>query len=316
MDSLTRWTFLTDHPLEVTVASRAQARFRVRFDGYFAGTLPESLPAAGLVRAIRPIGSVSGSAFELALAPQAQGYRVVADPAARRASLEFWRISRPDLEAFAPEVHPAPGAVRVVVLDAGHGGADAGVRAGGATEKDLTLALARLLRTELERRGLARVLLTREDDRALPVEARAELANHARADLYLSLHFDGFASPEAHGITILCPPAVFGANPAPPPPRLAPIAVLPWREVAGRHAVQSLALGEALRSTLELHGLGPVRLREVLPATLIGVDATGLLIECGTLTSPAERARLADPAELERLAGLLADGLEAWERRE
>jgi hypothetical protein len=71
-----------------------------------------------------------------------------------------------------------------------------------------------------------------------------------------------------------------------------------------------------LRSTLELHGLGPVRLRELLPTTLIGVDATGLMIECGQLTSSSERARLADPAALTRMAALLADGVRAWERSE
>jgi N-acetylmuramoyl-L-alanine amidase len=206
--------------------------------------------------------------------------------------------------------------VRVVVLDAGHGGGDPGVRAGGLAEKDLTLALARRLRDELGSRGLTHVLLTRDDDRTLSNDQRAEYANHARADLYLSLHVDGFTSPQARGITILCPPARFGGTPLPPPPRVAPISVMPWRDVAERHAVQSLALAEVLRSTLELNGLGPVRLREMLPTTLIGVDATGLMIECGELTSSAERARLADPAALARMAALIADGVRAWERSE
>src|SRR5205085_1415763 len=100
------------------------------------------------------IGSVAGSALELRIAPEAAGYRLLADPGARRVTLEFRRAPRADLEAFAPEVHPAPGGVRVVVLDPGHGGADPGVRAGGLAEKDLTLALARRLREELVRRGL------------------------------------------------------------------------------------------------------------------------------------------------------------------
>jgi N-acetylmuramoyl-L-alanine amidase len=54
----------------------------------------------------------------------------------------------------------------------------------------------------------------------------------------------------------------------------------------------------------------------MLPTTLIGVDATGLMIECGELTSSAERARLADPAALARMAALIADGVRAWERSE
>jgi len=316
LDSLTRWTFLSDRPEEASVASRARGRFRLRFTGYFSGTLPESLPPRSLVRAGRRIGSVSGSAIELQISPEAVGYRLIPETGARRLVLEFWRAPRADLEAFAPEVRPAAGGVRVVVLDAGHGGGDPGVRAGGLAEKDLTLALVRRLREELGARGLTHVLLTRDEDRTLSNDQRAEYANHARADLYLSLHVDGFTSPQARGITILCPPARFGGTPLPPPPRVAPISVMPWRDVAERHAVQSLALAEVLRSTLELNGLGPVRLREMLPTTLIGVDATGLMIECGELTSSAERARLADPASLSRMAALIADGVLAWERSE
>src|SRR5262249_7035390 len=121
-DSLTRWVFLCDRPEDAAVASRARGRFRLRFSGYFAGALPESLPPRGLVRAARRIGSVAGSALELAISDEAAGYRLLAEPGARRAVLELRRSPRADLEAFAPEVRPAPGGVRVVVLDPGHGG--------------------------------------------------------------------------------------------------------------------------------------------------------------------------------------------------
>jgi N-acetylmuramoyl-L-alanine amidase len=94
------------------------------------------------------------------------------------------------------------------------------------------------------------------------------------------------------------------------------VSVLQWRDVAERHAVQSRALAEAMRSTLELHGVGPVRLREILPVPLIGVDATALMIECALLTSSADRQRVGDAAGLARLAALLADGIVAWERSE
>src|SRR5437868_2753899 len=63
-DSLTRLVFLADRPDDAALASRTRAHFRLRFDGFFAGALPESLPSASLVRSLRPIGSASGSAFE------------------------------------------------------------------------------------------------------------------------------------------------------------------------------------------------------------------------------------------------------------
>lgn len=315
-DSATRLVFPADRPEETVIASRARAHFRIRFEGFFAGSLPDTLTSRSLVRSVRPIPSAVGSAFELTVAPDAAGYRLLRDVAAHRVVLELWRRPRGDLEAFAPEVRPAPGGVRVVVLDPGHGGGDFGVRDGGLVEKDLALALARQVREALERRGITHVLLTRDDDRAVPEEQRAEIANHARADIYLSLHFDGVATPTARGISVYCPPAGLGANLPARPDRLAPVTVVPWRDVAEGHAVQSRSLAEALLSTLDLRGFGPVRLREVLPATLIGVNAAGLMIECGMLTSPADRHRLSEPEGLRQIAAALADGVVAWERSE
>jgi N-acetylmuramoyl-L-alanine amidase len=102
--------------------------------------------------------------------------------------------------------------LKTIVLDPGHGGDDPGVIAGSAVEKDLALALARLLRPELERRLGARVLLTRDQDRDLSAEARAEFANRIHADLVLSLHFDGFPDARARGATGYCAPATFAAG--------------------------------------------------------------------------------------------------------
>jgi N-acetylmuramoyl-L-alanine amidase len=88
---------------------------------------------------------------------------------------------------------------QTVVVDPGHGGADHGVvGAHGLAEKDYTLAvglrLAQLLRAE----G-CRVRLTRDRDERAGTYARAELADAARADFFLSLHLAAHTSPEAHG---------------------------------------------------------------------------------------------------------------------
>jgi N-acetylmuramoyl-L-alanine amidase len=79
--------------------------------------------------------------------------------------------------------------IRTVAIDAGHGGDDHGVVGpGGAKEKDLTLAVARRLKTAVETRLGYRVLLTRDDDRNVPIDERAATANHNKADLFISLH--------------------------------------------------------------------------------------------------------------------------------
>jgi N-acetylmuramoyl-L-alanine amidase len=80
------------------------------------------------------------------------------------------------------------GALRRIVVDAGHGGHDPG--AIGPTrvrEKDVTLAIARRLARKLEKAGFE-VVLTRGDDRFLALEERTAVANTARADLFVSVH--------------------------------------------------------------------------------------------------------------------------------
>jgi N-acetylmuramoyl-L-alanine amidase len=307
----TRITFPVDRPEDVSVIGRARDHFRVRFGGFFIGSLPESISATGAVRAVRQIPAPVGSAFEFVIAPGAAGYRLERDAAGSRVSLVASHAAGPGLEAFAPEGPAGPRPVRVIVIDPGHGGGDAGVSVAGAVEKDLTLALARLLRAELARRTLARVILTRDDDRALTVEARAERANRERADLVLSLHFDGAPGAAARGATAYCPPATLGAT-AELEADAGGVRVLPWRDVAIRHAVRSRELAEALLASLELTGQGPTRLRETLPYPLLGVNAPGLVLECAMLTSDADRARVMAPQGLQAIAAALASGIDAY----
>jgi len=329
-DTVTRLIFSADRAEEAVLADRMRGHFRLRFTGYFAGDLPSVPPRTGLVLALHRIGTASGCAFELEVAPEAAGYRLVRDPAGRRVTLEITRATGEPYEDFAPEFSALPPGTPTVVIDAGHGGADRGVEAGGLAEKRLTLELARLLRDELERGGIARVVLTRDDDREIPAQRRAEAANRARADLFVSLHFDGFPAARSRGVTAWCPPT----NAEPPPPvevpeppggrhgrgpgggarDRGPLALLPWRSAALPHAARSRAFAEAVRSAFELRDLGPVRVRELLTEPLAGVDAPCVMLECGTLTAPADAERLRSPAGLRATAATLADAIAAWRR--
>src|SRR2546428_5869539 len=133
----------------------------------------------------------------------------------------------------------------------------------------------------------ARGVLPRTDDRAVWVQERAERANRAHADLVLSLHFDGAPGPGLRGVTAYCAPAI-EASGSERAGSGSLLMVLPWRDVATRHAVRSRELAEAMLTAFELEGLGPARLREVLPYALLGVDAPGLVVECAVLTSDAD----------------------------
>lgn len=118
----------------------------------------------------------------------------------------------PDATAAAPRpAPPAPDASlftprtgsQTVVIDPGHGGADIGARgSSGLEEKAVTLDVARRLRTLLETRLGVRVVMTREDDRAVPLDARAAVANNSKAQLFISLHVNASASPSLAGAEI------------------------------------------------------------------------------------------------------------------
>ena len=89
------------------------------------------------------------------------------------------------------------------MIDPGHGGDDVGARGeGGTVEKDLTLAVARRVKAAIEARLGLRVLLTREDDRNVPLDQRIALANNNKADLFISLHANASLVPTASGASI------------------------------------------------------------------------------------------------------------------
>lgn len=91
---------------------------------------------------------------------------------------------------------------RTIVLDAGHGGADPGaVGVSGRTrEKYNTLFVALDAKAMLERAG-ARVIMTRSDDRYIPLATRAAMANQVGADIFISIHNDWNPNPALRGVT-------------------------------------------------------------------------------------------------------------------
>jgi N-acetylmuramoyl-L-alanine amidase len=82
-----------------------------------------------------------------------------------------------------------------VVIDAGHGGHDAGsIGPTGFTEKELVLDLAKRLKTLIETQMGAEVVLTRDTDTFVALESRTQRANQEKADLFISIHAN--SSPE------------------------------------------------------------------------------------------------------------------------
>lgn len=128
------------------------------------------------------LGGVLAAAFVLSVATQATSQEAGGkSPAANLPQQELW----------------------TVVLDPGHGGADRGaVGSGGLEEKALVLSTARIVRRFLQRDPRFRILLTRHDDRYVPLRARYEFARRRRAALFVSIHADANPLVGKRGLSV------------------------------------------------------------------------------------------------------------------
>ena len=87
-----------------------------------------------------------------------------------------------------------------VVIDAGHGGKDPGTVGNGGKEKEITLAVAKLVGKKIKAsHPEVRVLFTRETDVFVGLQARADFANKHKASLMLSIHVNSAPTTSVHG---------------------------------------------------------------------------------------------------------------------
>jgi N-acetylmuramoyl-L-alanine amidase len=90
-----------------------------------------------------------------------------------------------------------------IAIDAGHGGEDPGARGRrGTYEKNVTLTIARKLKTLIDVEPNMRALLTRDGDFFIPLEGRVEKARRVKADLFVSVHADAFIKPHVRGSSV------------------------------------------------------------------------------------------------------------------
>ena len=89
------------------------------------------------------------------------------------------------------------------MIDPGHGGDELGTQGQkGTLEKDVTLAVARRLRSLIETRLGLKVFLTRDDDRTMSLDDRSAFANNHKADVFISLHANSAVRPAMKGAEV------------------------------------------------------------------------------------------------------------------
>jgi N-acetylmuramoyl-L-alanine amidase len=196
---------------------------------------------------------------------------------------------------------------QTIVIDPGHGGDDVGVRsAKGVEEKQLTLDIARRLRAMVESRLGLRVILTRDDDRALGLDERAAVANNGKANLLISLHINGSRVPNQSGAEIFhlqldreSAELVRGATAEGAAlPTLGGgirrLDLIPWDLAQARHLDESSVLASVLQE--ELQRQVPISghpIRQAPMRLLAAANMPAALVEVAYLTNPGQEARLA-----------------------
>jgi N-acetylmuramoyl-L-alanine amidase len=165
-----------------------EAEKKLIIDVYSSAAVPDApLPLASTSG---PVKAPESSAAKVTRSSPAPAHKIAVLPA-RKLSPDPVITAAPDLserERRSP-LPPEKNSTRTIVIDAGHGGMDSGaIGSRGTMEKDVNLHVARALAEALRKEKGFRVILTRNSDEFIPLNKRTDIANHARADLFVSIH--------------------------------------------------------------------------------------------------------------------------------
>jgi len=217
----------------------------------------------------------------------------------------------PVAAAAKPDANVPERRVRVIVVDPGHGGMDSGVRTAAGTEKDLTLALARRLRTGLQSRLGTTVLLTRDSDIALDNEARSAVANNNQANLFISLHLGYSANKSESSSSIFIMNEGFGENVSQTP--AANQLFLPWYLGYRTHRQSSVAAANIFQQELTKQVEGwKFAVRTAPLAVLSSATMSSLLFEVGNLNDTINGQTLADVGFQTRLVNGMINAIQRF----
>ena len=254
----------------------------------------------------------------------------------------------PASRGFAIAASPAPTGPlrsrRLVVIDAGHGGPDPGMRgpiAGGprVAEKNITLAVAKRVGAALGQRGID-VKYTRTTDTLIALSDRGRIANDAHADLFVSIHVNaanpGWKDPGAARGFETYFLAEAKTEDARRVERMENEVVKFETRAAARvgdplsFILNDMAQNEHLRESNELAELIQRRIGRIHPGPSRGVKQAGfrvlvtafmpaVLVEIGFGTNASEASYMTDPNRMDELSAAVADGvleyLKRYERR-
>jgi N-acetylmuramoyl-L-alanine amidase len=277
----------------------------------------------------------------MALAQQSENKLAASAPAVASAVAETPTVEpKPAViaqaEPVAPKPAPLPRAelstrVLIVAVDAGHGGEDPGAHGRkGTYEKNVTLAIARKLKEQIDAAPGMRAVLIRDGDYFIPLGGRVTKARNAHADLFVSIHADAFVKPDARGSSVFAlsergatsasarwlakkeneADLIGGVNIAVKDPYLArtlldlsQTATINDSMKVAKHVLNELSgINTLHRGFVEQAGF----------AVLKSPDIPSILVETAFISNPEEELRLKDEDYQEKLARAILGGVKRY----
>ncbi|MCC6128050.1 MAG: N-acetylmuramoyl-L-alanine amidase [Chlamydiae bacterium] len=181
-----------------------------------------------------------------------------------------------------------------IIIDIGHGGPDRGARASGpfCEEKRICLQTGRLVKKYLDQLGY-RVILTRATDVYISLPRRVEMADQARASLFVSIHYNSAPSSQAKGIEVFYPES--GKQKV--------------RSAASKKLAQTILSRVIQRTSAISRGVKKGNFFVIRETSMPAV-----IVEGGFISNAEERSCLKDHTYIDKIARGVADGIDLYYR--
>ncbi len=193
----------------------------------------------------------------------------------------------------------------------------------GLLEKDLTLVLCKRMATELEKSGI-QVLLTRNEDREIPLASRTAYANSHQADIFISVHLNASPSSRALGTETYyhsteatdqwAKTLAERENTIPGyQAQRDGLALVLWDLAQTQYIVESARLAEVIQGKFnELLSVRDRGVRQAPFAVLEGAQMPAVLLEVAFITNPKEAELLIDEEFQGRVASTLSAAIKSF----
>jgi N-acetylmuramoyl-L-alanine amidase len=292
-------------------------------------------PVSGVTRIV--LDTKDGSNFSVSM--ESSPYRLVVQlrgneklevakasiaPSGTRTEISKAALSPIPLKPEDEQLRAKAGRFRIV-LDAGHGGWDLGtVGRQGLLEKDLVLDVTQRLGKLLQSRLAAEVAFTRANDSYLPLDQRAEFANQAQADLFVSVHANYSNLATARGVETYYTNRFVAPgsrelekqeNPAVAQPMLVKLSAGELHDKIEQSRRLAASVQRSLYSKLSANSPG-IRDRGIRDAgfvVLTGTTMPSILTEISFVSSPADERKLQSATYRQQIAEALYKGIAGYQ---